>query len=82
MFTGRDYEECDYQSRNQSILGAVLHILKDILGKYPPLHSPDILFAAANVIVKVKTYNYSEGKGGPADFKAAVDQLKLSFTSR
>ena len=82
MFPGGDYDECDYQSRDQSILGAVLCILQDILGKNPPLHSPDILFAAANVIVKIKTYSYSEGKDGPADFRAAIDQLKLSFTSR
>ena len=82
MFPGEEYDKCDYQSRDQSILGAVLYVLKDILGKYPPLHSPDIIFATANIIVKVRTYNYSEGKDGPTDFTAAIDQLKLSFTSR
>lgn len=75
------YNDVECQSMAQSRLGDVLTILKGVLSKYPPLHSPDILVAAANIINKIKKYDYAEGEEGPTDFYAAIDQLALSFSS-
>ena len=82
LFSDGGYDDSDCQSRAHSRLSDVLKILKGVLAKYPPLHSPDILSAAANIIGKIKTYNYSDGEDGPTDFYAAIDQLALSFSSR
>ena len=73
-------EECHKKAHSQ--LGEVLGILKEILSKYPLLHSPDILNAAKNIIKKIKTYDYAEGNQGPVDYYTTIDQLALSFSSR
>ncbi|XP_047122384.1 rho GTPase-activating protein 45 isoform X1 [Hydra vulgaris] len=75
------YNESACQERSHERLSDVLTLLKDVLAKYPPLHSPDILRAATNIIGKIKAYNYAGGKDGPTDFYAAIDQLALSFSS-
>ena len=82
LFTGEEYDKRDYQSSADSRLRNVLFILKSILDKYPPLHSPDTLYATANIIGKLKSYNYFEEQDGPVDYRAAIDQLALSFSTR
>ena len=63
-------------------LSEVLGILKQILSKYPHLHSPDILEAAKNIIRKIKDYDYSSDEQVPEDYYKAIDHLALSFSSR
>lgn len=76
------YDEAECKSVAHNRLSEVLKILKEILGKYPPLHSSDILTAASAIIKKIKTYNYADGKDGPLEYNNAIDQLALSFSSR
>ena len=76
------YNAEDCKARANCRLSDVLTILKGVLAKYPPLHSPDILTAAGNIIDKIRDHNYSANEHGPVDFYAAIDQLALSFSSR
>ncbi|XP_078657670.1 rho GTPase-activating protein 45-like isoform X3 [Branchiostoma floridae x Branchiostoma belcheri] len=77
-----DIEKCDTRRvAAHERLGEVLCILKSVLGKYPPLHSTEILTAAGTLISKIKGYNYEEEREVPSDFYDAIDQLALAFSS-
>ena len=76
------YDQVECHETAHKRLSEVLEILKEILSKYPLLHSPDCLNAAKNIIKKIKNYNYADGNQGPEDYYDAIDQLALSFSSR
>ncbi|CAG0884330.1 unnamed protein product [Cyprideis torosa] len=63
-------------------LGEVLRILRNILEKYPPLQSTELLMAAGALIQQVKGFSYEDVDANPAEFFEAIDLLALSFSSR
>ncbi|XP_046545544.1 rho GTPase-activating protein 45-like isoform X2 [Haliotis rubra] len=64
-------------------LGEVICILKNVLNRYPALHSTDLFSSAGTLIGKIKGHNYESGRDPDViqGFCDAIDQLALAFSS-
>ena len=82
LFSAGAFNETERHELAHNRLSEVLGILKQILSKYPHLHSPDILDAAKNIIRRIRDYDYSSTEQVPEDYYSAIDHLALSFSSR
>ncbi|ESP01320.1 hypothetical protein LOTGIDRAFT_230659, partial [Lottia gigantea] len=78
---GRDNEEVKVIAHER--LGEVLLILKNVLQTYPALHSTDLFSASANLIAKIKNYDYQNCilSEDVSSFCDCIDQLALAFSS-
>ncbi|XP_071119563.1 rho GTPase-activating protein 45-like isoform X2 [Haliotis cracherodii] len=64
-------------------LGEVICILKNVLNRYPALHSTDLFSSAGTLIGKIKSHNYESTRDPDViqGFCDAIDQLALAFSS-
>nr|XP_006813177.1 PREDICTED: rho GTPase-activating protein 29-like [Saccoglossus kowalevskii] len=62
-------------------LKELLHILRNVLNKYPALHSTDIHTAAVILISQIKGFTSEYDSEDHTEFYNAIDQLALAFSS-